>query len=183
MIDLKESRPEFEKLISHLSEELASVRTGRAHTSLVEHILVDSYGSPTPIKHIATLSIPDQRSILITPWDSALTKEIEKSIALASLGVQPTNDGASVRISLPQLTEENRRALAKSVGQKQEHTKINIRLLRDRLRDDIVKAEKNNEVTEDDTFALKKELDDITKEYSAMADEIAEGKENEIMTI
>ncbi len=183
MIDLKESRPEFEKLLTHLSEELASVRTGRAHTSLVENILVDSYGTPTPIKHIASLSIPDQRSILITPWDAALTKEIEKGITLASLGVQPTSDGVSVRISLPQLTEENRRALAKGVGQKQEHTKINIRLLRDRLRDEIMKAEKNNEVTEDDTFALKKELDDMTKEYGTKADEIAESKEKEIMTI
>ncbi|MDP2630256.1 MAG: ribosome recycling factor [Candidatus Uhrbacteria bacterium] len=183
MIDLKESRPEFEKLITHLSEELSGIRTGRAHTSLVENILVDSYGSPTPIKHIASLSIPDSRTILITPWDASMTKEIEKGITIASIGAQPTSDGVGVRISLPQLTEENRRALVKGVGQKQEQTKINIRLLRDRLRDEIAKAEKDNEITEDDKFGMQKELDEMTKEYGAQADAIAQDKEKEIMTI
>ncbi|MBI4600169.1 ribosome recycling factor [Candidatus Uhrbacteria bacterium] len=183
MINLKESRQEFERIIAHLGEELSGIRTGRAHTGLVEHILVDSYGTQTPIKHVASLSIPDQRTICITPWDASLVKEIEKSITLASLGVQPVNDGSSIRISLPQLTEENRRMLVKNVGQKQEQTKISIRLVRDRLRDEIAKAEKNNEVTQDDKYALQKELDEITKEYGARADDSAAEKEKEIMTI
>jgi len=183
MIDLKQSRSEFEKLISHFSDELSSVRTGRAHTSLVENLLVDSYGAPTPMKHVASLSIPDQRTILISPWDAGVLKEIEKAITAAQVGAQPVNDGVSVRLSLPQLTEENRKNLVKIIGQKQEQTKISIRLLRDRLRDEIIKAHKDNELTEDDKFRLQKDLDEITKEFGVRVDIISQEKEKEIMTI
>jgi ribosome recycling factor len=183
MLDFKQNTGEFDKLIAHLDEEFSGVRTGRAHPGMVENLFVDSYGVPTPLKHIASLSIPDQRTILISPWDAAMIKEIEKSITLANIGVQPMSDGSSVRLSLPQLTEENRRDLLKIIGQKQEQTRISIRQLRDRIRDDIAKAEKNNELTQDDKYRLQKELDDITKEYSARADERAQQKEKEIMSI
>ena len=182
-MDLKQSRPDFEKIVSHLSDEFSGVRTGRAHTSLVENIMVDSYGVPTPLKHVASLSIPDQRTILITPWDPSVLKEIEKSITNADVGANPNSDGASVRLSLPSLTEENRRNLVKIVGQKQEQTKISIRQLRDHLRETVAKAEKENEITEDDKYRLQKELDDMTKEYGSRVDVIAEEKEKEIMSI
>lgn len=183
MFDLKSHKEEFEKQVTHFKEELKGLRTGRANSNFIEHILVDSYGVPTPIKHVASISIPDARTILITPWDSGLSKEIEKSITLAELGVNPVNDGAGVRIVLPQLTEENRKNLAKVVGQKQEHAKITIRLIRDAIRDDIQKGEKEKEITEDEKFRLQKDLDEMTKEYGSFIDGIADEKEQEIMTI
>lgn len=183
MIDLRTYKEEFEKQLGHLQEELRGIRTGRAHSSSVESIPVDCYGSMMPLKGLASISILDARTILITPWDPSLAKEIERALTHAALGAHPMNEGSTIRLVIPQLTEENRRALAKIVGQKQEHAKVALRLLRDRIRTEISKAEKNNDLTEDDTFALQKELDEITKEHTARADALAQEKENEIMTI
>ncbi len=183
MIDIKSQRVEFESILNHLKEELRGVRTGRAHSSIVENLMVDSYGTQTPLKHIASISIPDSRTILISPWDASVLKEIEKAISYADIGAQPLNDGTSVRIVLPTLTEENRKSLTKVVGQKQEHAKVSIRLLRDKIREEIQKSEKQKEITEDDRFALQKELDEVTKEYGASIDEAAEEKEKDIMTL
>lgn len=183
MIDLKSRKEEFEKSITHLQDELKSIRTGRAHSSSVEGIPVECYGATTPLKGLASISIPDARTILITPWDISIVKDIERAIAQSPLGANPVNEGGSIRITLPQLTEENRTALAKTVGQKQEQIKVSIRLIRDRIREEITKAEKNKELTEDDRFTLQKELDEMTKEYSLRADTLADEKEKEIMTI
>lgn len=183
MIDLKAYTTEFEKNILHLQEELNGIRTGRAHSSAVENIPVDCYGAMTPLKALASISIPDARTILISPWDTSIIKEIEKALAASTLGANPVNEGSSIRIALPQLTEENRIALAKVVGQKQEHTKVSLRLVRDRIREEIQKGEKNKELTEDDRFALQKDLDEMTKTYTARADELAQEKEKEVMSI
>lgn len=183
MIDLKTYREDFEKPIAHLHEELRGIRTGRAQSSMVENILVDSYGVPTPLKGLASLSIPDARTIFITPWDPSIVKEIEKALAQSSLGAQPINEGASIRMILPQLTEENRRAFAKAASQKCEQAKISIRLLRDKIREEIVKQEKSKELTEDDRFDFQKKLDETVKEYTMRVDMIGEEKEIEITTI
>jgi len=183
MFDLKSHKEQFERQIKHLKDELKGLRTGRANSNFIEHILINSYGTPIPIKHVASMSIPDARTILITPWDASLSKEIEKSITQADLGVNPVNDGAGVRIVLPQLTEENRKNFAKIVGQKQEQAKINVRLIRDTIRDEIQKGEKEKEITEDEKFRLHHELDDMTKEYGRVIDALAEEKEQEIMTL
>lgn len=183
MIDLKTHKEEFEKHLAHFQEELKGIRTGRAHSSIVENLIVDCYGALTPLRGLASISIPDARTILITPWDTSITKDIEKALSHSSLGANPINEGGSVRIVLPQLTQENRAALAKTVGQKQEQVKVSMRLLRDKVREEISKAEKDKELTEDDRFALQKELDDITKEYTVRADAIAQEKEMEIMTL
>lgn len=183
MIDLKIYSDDFEKHIAHLQEELRGIRTGRAHSSSVENIVVDSYGAPTPLKGLASIGVPDARTILITPWDPSTTKEIEKALAQSSIGAQPINEGVSIRLILPQLTEESRHALAKIVGQKCEQVKIAIRLLRDRIREEIAKQEKNNELTEDDRFNLQKKLDEMVKEYTIRTDMVAQEKETEIMTV
>lgn len=183
MIDLTTVTEEFEKTVLHLQEELKGIRTGRAQSSSVEHIMVDCYGAMTPLKGLASISVPDARTILITPWDQTIAKEIEKALANSPLGANPINEGTSIRLAFSQLTEENRLALTKIVGQKREQTKINMRLLRDRIRDDIERAEKKNELTEDDKFALQKNLDEMTKKYTLRADAIAEEKEKEVRTI
>jgi len=183
MIDIKEYREEFQKHLSHLQEELKGVRTGRAHSSSVENIIVDCYGAPTPLKGLASISIADARTICVTPWDVSIVKEIEKALAHSSLGANPINEGTSIRIVLPLLTQEKRMELVKTVGHKQEQAKVSIRLLRDRIREEIQKAEKNNELTQDDRFAFQKNLDEMTKETTARADVIAEEKEKEIITL
>ncbi|MBI4252784.1 ribosome recycling factor [Candidatus Uhrbacteria bacterium] len=183
MQDLKFYKEEFEKAITHLQEELNGIRTGRAHISVVENISVDCYGAMTPLKGLASISIPDARTILVTPWDTSIIKEIEKALAASTLGAHPVNEGTSIRIVLPQLTEENRIALAKVVGQKQEHAKVSLRLVRDKIREEIQKGEKNKEITEDDRFVLQKDLDEMTKTYTARADALAGEKEQEVMSI
>lgn len=183
MIDLKQKKIDFDKGIHHLVAELKGLRTGRASSALVEGIMVDAYGALTPLQHLASISIPDQKTILITPWDKGVIKDIEKALTAASLGVNPISDGAGVRLVLPNLTEENRRGLLKVMGQKVEAAKVSIRGLRDKIRDEIAKSEKANETTQDQRFRLQKELDDITREYTARIDQMGKDKEKEIMTI
>lgn len=183
MIELKAKRADFEKNIEHLKTELKGLRTGRANASLIESVAVEAYGSMTPIGHLASISVPDARTILITPWDKSVIKEIEKALTNANLGVNPVNDGAGVRLVMPPLTEENRKNLIKVLGQKVEHCKVAIRSVRDKIKDEITRAEKTKEITEDDRYALLKELDEVTREYTDSAGKIADDKEKEIMTI
>ncbi len=180
---IKDHIPEFEKVSQHLSEELSGIRTGRASASLVEHVMVDMYGTFTPLKNIASISVPDARSLAISPWDKSALKEIEKAITQANLGVNPMNDGEVVRISLPQLTEENRKALAKLVGTRVEAARISVRQVRDKIKDAITKMEKNKEITEDDRYALIEELDTTTRSYTDALEEMKKKKEDDIMTI
>lgn len=182
-MDLKEKKSEFEKHVEFLKEALRGLRTGRANASLVEGINVEAYGAHTPLLHLASISIPDARSILITPWDKTLVKDIEKAITLANLGVNPINDGAGVRIVMPPMTEENRKNLLKVLGQKVEHARVGIRGVRDSIREEIAKGLKAKELTEDDRFDLQKELDDITRDFTGMIEKIGQDKEKEIMTI
>ncbi|MBI2484307.1 ribosome recycling factor [Candidatus Uhrbacteria bacterium] len=183
MIDLKSHKELFESHIARYREEISRFRTGRAHSSLVDNILVDAYGTMTQIAHLGTISIPDARSLLITPWDASVLKEIEKAIATANIGAQTTNDGASIRVLLPTLTEENRRNLTKLLKERSEKARIAIRGVRDEVRDSIMTAQRNKEITEDDKFQMLKKLDEMTKEYIEEVEGAASKKEQEIMTI
>ena len=183
MVDLQKQKTEFEKHITFLEDELKNLRTGRASVSLVEGLMVETYGSLSQLQHLASPRVPAARSILISPWDKSILKDIEKSLLAANLGVNPVNDGSAIRLVLPTLTEENRKALVKIVGQKVEQSKIAIRALRDGLREEVQKSEKLNEITEDDRYDLYKQIDEMTKLVSARAEEFGTRKEQDILTL
>ncbi len=183
MIDLKEKRKEFDVHIAHLEQELKSLRTGRATAALVEHIIVDAYGTPTPLQHLATISVSDARTIVIAPWDKTVLKEIEKAIVQAQMGINPVNDGVVIRVIMPVMTEENRKSLVKTMGQKLEQARIGVRSVRDEIKEEILREEKEKMITEDDRYELLKKLDDVTKEYTERMNAMGQAKEEEIMTI
>ncbi|NUM25414.1 MAG: ribosome recycling factor [Candidatus Buchananbacteria bacterium] len=176
-------KKELDKSLENLNNDLATMRVGRANPMIVENILIEAYGAKTPLKQLASISVPEARTILIQPWDKTISKDIEKGIVLANIGINPVNEGAQIRLSVPPLTEESRKELVKAVGEKMEKAKIAIRQIRDKVRDDIAKQEKNKEITEDDKYALQKKLDDLVKEYNEKIKLVGEKKEKEIMTI
>jgi len=180
---IEQHKPEFEKVIDHLKEELNTIRTGRATTAMLDRVVVEAYGVNTPLKQLATINVPDSKTLTIEPYDKSTIKDIEKAIQLADIGVSPVNEGNLVRISVPPLTEESRKELVKILNQKIEQSRISVRNLRDKIRDDIQKAEKENEITEDDKYKSFTDLDNLTTEYNAKIKEIADNKEKEIMTI
>ena len=183
MIDIEKRKGEFEKQLAYLRDELKSLRTGRASAGLVEGIMVEAYGSLSKLVHLASISIPDARTVHIVPWDRSILKDIEKALLSIHLGVNPVNDGASIRLIMPSLTEENRKARVKIVGQKVEQAKIAIRSYRDALREEVQRAEKDNEITEDDRYDRYKQIDEMTKFFTAQAEEIGKKKEEDILTL
>lgn len=176
-------KTDFEKIIEHFKGELKAVRTNRANPEILENILVDVYGTKTPIKQIASISVPEARTIMIEPWDKNIIKDIEKAITYAEIGLSPSNEGTFIRLTLPQMTEEKRMEIVKNIKDKLEKTRISIRQVRDKIKEDITKAEKNNELTEDDRYKHVTDLDNKTNEYVKQADEMADEKEKEVMTI
>lgn len=176
-------KSDFEKAVEHLKTEISSLKTGRATPLLVENVLVESYGVKMPLKQVASISVPDARSILIEPWDKNITKEIEKAIIGSNIGLNPINEGSHVRIVLSALTEEDRIKIVKILNQKVEASKIAIRGIRDKIRDDIQEMEKNKEIAEDERFRLQKELDEFTSSYNDKLKEVGEKKEAEINRI
>jgi ribosome recycling factor len=171
----------MEKALGHLQSEFKGVRTGRASTGLVENIRVDYYGTPTPLKQLATLSIQDGTTILIKPFDPASIKEIEKTIKASDLSINPMSDGKVIRLNVPPLSQERRKQLAAQVKQLGEQSKVGIRNIR---RDAIKKledAEKAKIVTEDDKEKGKKTMDDLTKEFTDKIELAIRHKSDEIM--
>ena len=171
------------KTISVMKEELNTVRAGRANPALLDKITVDYYGSPTPLKNLSNISVPDPRTLLISPFDPKSIGEIERAINAANIGITPSNDGKSVRLTIPQLTEERRKEITKEVKKIGEDAKVAIRNLRRDMNDELKKQEKAGEITEDD---LKKDLDDVQKAIDKSVkeiDDICAQKEKEIMEI
>lgn len=183
MINLDSYKPEFDKAIEHLKNEIAALRTGRATPALVEDILVEAYGVKTPLKGLASVSVSDPKTLLIEPWDKGVLKEIEKSIQLANIGINPVNEGVRLRLSIPPLTEESRMELIKILQQKLEQSRISLRSIRDKVRGEIVEAERQKQITEDDRYRSQEKLDELIEEYNFRIKEIGEQKEKEIMTI
>src|SRR5665647_424899 len=155
---IEKIRPNLDKSIEHFQEELKQLRTGRASTALVENLLVDYYGSKSPLKQIASVSTPEPRLILISPWDKNNLANIEKAIKESQLGLQPNNDGQVVRINIPQLTEERRLDLIKVLNQKAEEAKISVRKIREEVWEEIQEMEKSGKISEDDKFSGKENL-------------------------
>ena len=171
------------KSISVLKEDLNTVRAGRANPSLLDKVMVDYYGSPTPLKNLANIAVPDPRTLLITPFDPKSISEIEKGINVANIGINPSNDGKCVRLVIPQVTEERRKELTKTVKKMGEDSKIAIRNIRRDANDELKKREKAHEITEDE---LKKALEDVQKATDKTIkeiDEIVAAKEIEIMEV
>lgn len=173
----------IEKSLSLLKEELATVRAGKANAALVDRVMVDYYGTPTPLKSLANISVPEPRTLLISPFDPKAIPEIEKGINMADIGINPANDGKVVRLTIPQVTEERRKELTKTVKKIGEETKVAIRNLRRDANDDLKKAQKKGDLTEDD---LKDELDNVQKIIDKAVkgvDELVANKEKEIMEV
>ena len=171
------------KTVSVLKEDLNTVRAGRANPALLDKVLVDYYGTPTPLKNLSNISVPDPRTLLISPFDPKSIHEIEKAINIANIGINPSNDGKCVRLVIPQVTEERRKELTKTVKKMGEDSKVAIRNLRRDANDELKKLEKNHEITEDD---LKKALDDVQKATDKTIKEIDDVialKEKEIMEV
>lgn len=176
-------KPELDKVIDHYKNEISKLRTGRASSSLVEDIEVDCYGQVMPLKQLATISFPEPRSLLIQPWDKTVLSAIEKAIINSKLSLNPVVDGTSVRIQLPQMTEENRKNLVKILKEKMEESRISIRHWREDAWEEIQEGFKKGEIREDDKFRGKDDLQKVIDEYNKKIEEIGENKEKEIMTV
>ncbi len=180
---LKEFEDKMNKTIEVVTSDFASVRAGRANASVLDKIVVDYYGTPTPINQVGTISSPDPRSLMIQPWDKTLLKAIEKAIQSSDLGINPQNDGQVLRLAFPQLTEERRKELTKQVRKYAENGKVAIRNIRRDAMDKLKAAEKKNELTEDDRKQGEKELQDLTDKICKKIDELCEKKEKELMAV
>jgi len=176
-----ECESKMKKAVEVLHNELKTVRTGRASTGLVENMKVDYYGTATPLKQMATLATPQPDMIVIKPFDPASVREIEKAIRSSDLSIAPVVDGKLIRLNIPPLSEERRRQLAAQAKQTGEQTKVSIRNIRREANKQLEKEQKDKLITEDDLEKGKKQIDDVTKEYTEKVDSIIKDKSDEIM--
>lgn len=182
-VDFTEFSRKMDRTLEHLGEDFDAVRAGRANAKVLDRISVEYYGSETPLNGVATISSPDARTLVITPWDTKLLKEIQKAIQMSDLGINPQNDGRVIRLIFPQLTEERRKELSKQVKKYAEDAKVAMRNIRRDGMDYVKKLKKNNEITEDDQKKAEKDLQDLTDKYIKKVDEACAVKEKELMEL
>jgi ribosome recycling factor len=180
---ISQLKKELEKSNSHFKSEISTLSVGRATPSLIEDVMVNCYGVPTPLKQLATINIPDPRNILIQPWDKSQLKEIEKAINLAQLGFNPINDGESIRITVPHPTEERRKDLVRHLHNLLEKARIAARNARENAMKEIKKMEKEGIISEDERFEKQDEVQKIINEHNKRLEEETEKKEREIMMV
>lgn len=180
---LVEKKPAYDAVLDHLGKELNALRTGRASPALVENVMIMAYDAPMDLKSVASISVPDARTLAIQPWDKSLIQAIEKGIRDANIGLNPTVDGDTVRLSMPQMTEENRKKLVKLMKEKLEDARVSLRKVREEAREVANKREKEKMIGEDEKYKAFEELDKCTKEYVQKVDDVGVKKEEEIMTI
>ena len=180
---IKKASDSMERRVSHMQQEFSEIRAGRANPAVLDKVMVDYYGVPTPINQMAAVSVPEARLLVVQPWDASTLKEIEKAINTADIGINPQNDGKVIRLSFPQLTEEHRKNLQKDISKRGEEAKVAIRNVRRDAMDDIKKLKKDNEITEDEQKDGEKKLQDITDDFVKQADSITKKKEEEILSI
>ena len=176
-------REKMDQVLEHLRRDLAGVRTGRASLALLDSIQVSYYGSPTPLKQVAALAVPDPRLITIQPWEVSLIPEIEKAITTSNLGLNPTNDGKLIRLNIPSLTEERRKDLVKQVKKIGEDTKVRIRNVRRDTNEEIKKFLKDSKISEDDQRKGQEEVQKTTDQYNTKIDEMIKKKEAEVLEV
>ena len=181
--ELQEYKEKMIRTTEVLTTQFGAVRAGRANSAVLDQIEVEYYGTPTPIKQIASVSSPDARTLLIQPWDASALKNIEKAIQASDLGINPQNDGRSIRLVFPQLTEERRKELAKQVRKYGEDAKVAVRnVCRDAM-DKFKKLQKKSEITEDDLKDLEKDLQKLTDDYIKEVEKLTDAKEKELFEI
>ena len=183
MSEIKMYEEKMLKTIEHVKADFASVRAGRANAGVLDRIMVEYYGTPTPLNQVAAIASPDPRTLTIQPWDGTLLRAIEKAIQTSDLGINPQNDGRIIRLAFPQLTEERRKELTKQVHKYGEDGKVAIRNIRREAMDAFKKAEKKSEITEDDLKKLEKDLQDLTDKQCKVLDDLTSKKEKELMAV
>ncbi|MDP3043277.1 MAG: ribosome recycling factor [bacterium] len=180
---LQAKQEEFNKAVEFFKKEIAHLRTNRVNPNILDSVQVDAYGAKTPLNGLASITVPEARSMVIAPWDKNIIKEVEKAITAADLGLSVVNEGDKLRLIVPLLTEENRREIAKKLNKKLEDARISVRQTRDEIKNDIEQAEENKEINEDDKFRFIKELDEEVAENNDELKKTRDKKEEEIMTI
>lgn len=183
IMDNKIYNEKMEKTIEALSSDLATIRAGRANANILNKIMVDYYGSPTPITQVAGVSVPEPRMIMIQPWEASILKDIEKAIQTSDIGLTPNNDGKVIRLNFPELTEERRKDLAKDVKKRGEDAKISIRNIRREAMDFYKKEEKASNISKDELADAEDSIQKLTDKFVAKIDELVEVKSKEIMTV
>lgn len=182
-IYIDKRKQEFESALTHFTKELHELRSGRASTTMVENVQVEAYSSFMPLHQLASLSVPEPQAISIEPWDKGVLKDIEKALAKHPAGFSVLNTGDRIIIKIPPMTEENRKEVVKVLGKKAEETRISIRKIRDSIKEEIISAEKKNDITEDDRYEYLANLDNVVSDYNKRIQEQTETKEAEIMAI
>jgi len=180
---VQEAEERMKKSIEVFRQDLAGMKAGRATPALLDKIRVDAYGSQVPVNNVATIDVPDSRTLVIKPWDRSLLKAIEKAILTSDLGINPTNDGVVIRLSIPPMTEERRKQMVKVVSKRTEEERVTIRNIRRDANDRIKKAEKDKAISEDESRRAQDEIQKLTDKYIKEADQLMALKEKEIMEV
>ena len=183
MENIKDIEGRMQKSVDNLKEEYVTIRAGRAHPHILERLRVEYYGTPTPIQQVANVSVPEARMIQIQPWEASLIKDIEKAILVSDLGLTPNNDGKTIRLVFPELTEDRRKELAKDIKKKGDNAKVAIRNIRRDANDAIKKENKAGDISDDEAKNSEDEIQKITDKYIAMIDSAIDDKTKEILTV
>lgn len=173
----------MKKTLESLEKDYVSIRAGRANPHVLDKLVVDYYGTPTPIQQVGNITVPEARIIMIQPWESKLIKAIEKAILASDIGITPSNDGKAIRLVFPELTEERRKELAKDVKKKGEAVKVAVRNIRRDANDALKKWEKSKEISEDEADDLEKSVQKLTDKYIAEVDKAVDTKTKEVLTV
>lgn len=182
-IVLKDTKPKMNSVIEDFKRKLANVRTGRATVGILDGVMVDYYGTSTPLNQMASISVPEPQLLVVQPWDATQLGEIEKAINMANLGLNPANDGKLIRLPIPALNEERRQQMAKQVGEIAEDHRIAIRNIRHQANDELKRMEKDKEISEDEEHRGFNEVQNLTNEYIEKIDTLSKSKEEEIMSV
>ncbi len=180
---IKNAQEKMEKCIKSLEHELSTVRAGRANPAVLDKVLVDYYGTPTPVQQMAAVSVSEARNLIIQPWDISQLKAIEKAILTSDIGITPTNDGKVLRLAFPQPTEDRRKELVKQIKKYGEEAKVTLRNVRRDALEKFKTMKKNNEITEDDMKGYEKDIQKLTDKFCDDVDAVIANKEKEIMSI
>jgi len=179
---IEEAKDHMEKSLHHVSQSLAKIRAGRAMPSMLDGLMVEYYGNPTPINQVASVNTPDAKTLAIKPWEKNMLAEIEKAIINSDLGLNPQNDGEMIRLNIPPLTEERRKDLVKQSKQEAEHGRVSVRNVRKDANDHVKKLLKEN-VSEDEVKKAETRIQELTDDYVKKIDELLANKEEQIMTV
>jgi len=180
---LADAKDRMGKAVEALRKELVTIRTGRAHPGLIEHLRVDYYGAPTPLNQLATINVPEPRLLTIQPWDHQSLGAIEKAILKSDLGLNPSNDGNIIRLVIPQLTEERRKELAKVVRKKVEEGRVAVRNVRRDRHDELRRLQREKEISEDAQYLAQEELQKLTDDFIKEIERVGEEKEAELLAV